>query len=76
LGSILNVLNYVVAVLLLSATFAISSTAANGGLALLAGIGATIILWGIGWIQVALFRGISAFFLMRGLAHLKSVSSV
>jgi hypothetical protein len=74
MGSVLNVLNHGLAVLLLSVTFALSSSAENGGLALLAGIGITVLIWGIGWIQVALLRGLSAFFLMRGLAHLKSVS--
>ena len=74
MGSVLNVMNHGLAVLLLSVTFALSSSAENGGLALLAGIGITLLIWGIGWIQVALLRGLSAFFLMRGLAHLKSVS--
>lgn len=74
LGSVLNVTNNVLAVILLSATFAISSSVENGGLALLAGIGIAVVVWGIGWIQVALLRGLSSFFLMRGLAHLKSVS--
>jgi hypothetical protein len=74
LGSVLNIANHVLAVLLLCATFALSSSIENGALALLAGIGLTMLVWGIGWIQVALLRGLSSFFLMRGLAHLKSVS--
>jgi hypothetical protein len=74
LGSVLNVANHFLAVLLMCATLAISSSAENGGLALLAGIGLTMVVWGFGWIQVALLRGLSSFFLMRGLAHLKSLN--
>ncbi len=60
-------MNYVLAVALLSATIAISSSAENGGLYLLGGLGATVFIWGIIWIQVAVLRGVSAFFLMKGL---------
>lgn len=74
LGSVLNIANHAIAVLLLCATFALSSSAENGGLALLVGIGLTMAVWGFGWIQVALLRGLSSFFLMRGLAHLKSLN--
>lgn len=74
LGSVLNIANHAIAVILLCATLALSSSAENGGLALLVGIGVTMAVWGFGWIQVALLRGLSSFFLMRGLAHLKSVS--
>ena len=74
LGSVLNIANHAIAVLLLCATFALSSSAENGGLALLVGIGLTMVVWGFGWIQVALLRGLSSFFLMRGLAHLKSLN--
>jgi hypothetical protein len=71
LGSVLNIANYVVAVIILSATFAIGTTAENGGLFLLGGFILAVLLWGVGWLQVAFLRGISAFFLMRGLSHLR-----
>ena len=71
LGSVLNIANYVVAVIILSATFAIGTTAENGGLFLLGGFILAVLLWGVGWLQVALLRGLSAFFLMRGLSHLR-----
>lgn len=73
LGSILNIANYTIAVLLSCATLALSSSAENGGLALLAGIGLTMVVWGFGWVQVALLRGLSAFFLMRGLSQLRTL---
>ena len=74
LGSVLNIVNYVVAVIILSATFAIGTTAENGGLFGLGGLLLAVVLWGAGWLQVAFLRGLSAFFLMRGLAQLKSLT--
>ena len=74
LGNVLNIVNYVVAVVILCVTFALGSTAENGGLFLLGGFILAVLLWGVGWLQVALLRGLSAFFLMRGLAQLKSLT--
>ena len=54
-------------------TFALGSTAANGGLFLLGGFILAVLLWGVGWLQVALLRGLSAFFLMRGLSQLRTL---
>ena len=71
LGNVLNIVNYVVAVVILCVTFALGSTAENGGLFLLGGFILAVLLWGVGWLQVALLRGLSAFFLMRGLSHLR-----
>ena len=71
LGNVLNIVNYVVAVIILCVTFAVGSTAENGGLFLLGGSILAVLLWGVGWLQVALLRGLSAFFLMRGLSHLR-----
>jgi hypothetical protein len=75
MGTVLNICNYGLAIILLCATFALSSYAENGGLALLVGFLITVLVWGLGWMQVALLRGLSAFFLMRGLAHLKSFAN-
>lgn len=74
LGNVLNIVNYVVAIFILCVTFAIGSTAENGGLFVLGGLLLAVLLGGAGWLQVALLRGLSAFFLMRGLAQLKSLT--
>lgn len=71
LGNVLNIVNYVVAVVILCVTFAVGSTVDNGGLFLLGGSLLAVLIWGAGWLQVALLRGLSAFFLMRGLSHLR-----
>lgn len=73
LGNVLNIVNYVVAVVILCITFAIGSTVDNGGLVLLGGSILAVLLWGVGWLQVALLRGLSAFFLMRGLSQLRTL---
>ena len=73
LGNVLNIVNYVVAVVILCVTFALGSTAENGGLFLLGGFILAVLLWGAGWLQVALLRGLSAFFLMRGLSQLRTL---
>ena len=69
LSSLLNVFNYIVAVVLASASFLLGTSGENGGLTLLLGLLTTLVVWVIGWIQVALLRGLSAFFLMKGLAQ-------
>ena len=74
LGNVLNIVNYVVAVVILCITFAVGSTAENGGLFLLGGSILAVLLWGVGWLQVALLRGLSAFFLMRGLSQLRTLN--
>ena len=73
LGNVLNIVNYVVAVVILCATFTLGTTAENGGLFLLGGFILAVLLWGVGWLQVALLRGLSAFFLMRGLSQLRTL---
>jgi hypothetical protein len=73
LGNVLNIVNYLVAVVILCVTFAVGSTVENGGLFLLGGSLLAVLLWGAGWLQVALLRGLSAFFLMRGLSQLRTL---
>lgn len=73
LGKVLNIVNYVVAVVILCVTFAVGSTVDNGGLFLLGGSLLAVLIWGAGWLQVALLRGLSAFFLMRGLSQLRTL---
>ena len=73
LGNVLNIVNYLVAIAILCVTFAIGSTVENGGLLLLGGSLLAVLLWGVGWLQVALLRGLSAFFLMRGLSQLRKL---
>ena len=73
LGNVLNIVNYMIAVVILCVTFALGTTAENGGLFLLGGFILAVLLWGVGWLQVALLRGLSAFFLMRGLSKLRTL---
>ncbi len=72
-GNVLNIVNYVVAVVILCVSFVVGSTAENGGLFLLGGSLLAVLLWGAGWLQVALLRGLSAFFLIRGLSQLRTL---
>lgn len=70
IGYWLNILNYAVAVLIIALAFFFGSQAANGGFTLLVGLLSALIIWGLGWIQIAIIRGISAYFLMKGLSEI------
>lgn len=74
IGSVLNVINYLIALIFLCASFIVASSGPNGGLVLGAGLLITALVWLAGWLQVAILRGLSAYFLMKGLAQKDSLS--
>lgn len=75
IGTVLNGINYGLAFVLLCASFLIGSSSPNGGFALAAGLLITALVWLAGWIQVAILRGLSAYFLMKGLAQQKAINT-
>ena len=75
IGDWLNILNYAVAALLVALAFFLGSQADNGGITLLLGLLSALIIWGIGWIQIAILRGISAYFLMKGLSEISKITN-
>ena len=67
IGDVLNTINYVAsAVLVVFVVIAISSKQIQGLYILFAAL-LILVLWAVAWIQTGFLRGISAFFLMKGL---------
>jgi membrane glycosyltransferase len=67
IGDVLNTINYIATgVLVIFVVIAISSKQIQGLYILAAGI-LILVLWAIAWIQTGFLRGLSAFFLMKGL---------
>jgi len=73
IGDTLNVLNYIfIGISVLGLIFLLFVGAASGWI-FLGAILVILIVWVISWIQTGLLRGISSFFLMRGLRELKDL---
>ncbi len=73
IGDTLNVLNYIfVGISVLILLFLFFAGAASGWI-FLGAILVIFIVWIVSWIQTGLLRGISSFFLMRGLRQLKDL---
>jgi hypothetical protein len=75
IGDTLNVLNYIfIGVIVLSLLVILFTGNASVWL-FLGAILFVLVVWIISWIQTGLLRGISSFFLMRGLRELKDLES-
>jgi hypothetical protein len=73
IGDTLNILNYVfIGIIVLSLFILLSAGNASVWL-FLGAILFVLVVWIISWIQTGLLRGISSFFLMRGLRELKDL---
>jgi hypothetical protein len=73
IGDTLNVLNYIfIAISALCLIFLFFASATSGWL-FLGAILVILIVWIVSWIQTGLLRGVSSFFLMRGLRELKDL---
>jgi hypothetical protein len=73
IGDTLNVLNYIFIGLSVLGSIFLFAAGATSGWIFLGSILVILIVWIISWIQTGLLRGISSFFLMRGLRELKDL---
>jgi hypothetical protein len=71
LGDVLNVFNYIVIGIALILLLAMVLVGSISGWLFLGSVLVIIIVWVISWIQSGILRGMSSFFLMRGLRELK-----
>ena len=70
IGDTLNVINYIFIGLSVLGLIFLFAAGATSGWIFLGSILVILIVWIISWIQTGLLRGISSFFLMRGLREL------
>lgn len=77
LGTVLNILNYIfpIAAFLILVYIVSWMGVDPGWLYFAIGIPVIAVSWLIGWFQIAFLRGLSAFFLMRGLSELNQSNS-
>ena len=73
IGDTLNVLNYIFIGIIVLALLIILFTGNASGWLFLGALLFVLVVWIISWIQTGLLRGISSFFLMRGLRELKDL---
>ncbi len=73
IGDTLNVLNYIFIGLSVMGLIFLFAAGATSGWIFLGSILVILIVWIVSWIQTGLLRGISSFFLMRGLRELKDL---
>lgn len=75
IGTVLNVINYILAVILFCVSLGLGTAPDASAAVLPLGLLITAIVWIIGWIQTAILRGLSAYFLMKGLAQQKAIDT-
>jgi hypothetical protein len=73
IGDTLNVLNYIFIGISVVGLLLLLIAGATSGWLFIGAILVVLIVWVISWIQTGLLRGISSFFLMRGLRELKDL---
>jgi type IV secretory pathway VirB6-like protein len=73
IGDTLNVLNYIFIGISVVGLLLLLFAGATSGWLFIGAILVVLIVWVISWIQTGLLRGISSFFLMRGLRELKDL---
>ena len=73
IGDTLNVINYIFIGLSVLGLIFLFAAGATSGWIFLGSILVILIVWIVSWIQTGLLRGISSFFLMRGLRELKDL---
>ena len=73
IGDTLNVLNYIFIGISILGLIVLFFAGATSGWLFIGAILVVLIVWVISWIQTGLLRGISSFFLMRGLRELKDL---
>jgi uncharacterized membrane protein len=67
IGDILNTINYVATTILIIFVFIAIFSNQIDGLYILFAVLIILVLWALAWVQTGLLRGVSAFFLMKGL---------
>jgi hypothetical protein len=75
IGDTLNVLNYIFIGIMILALILVAASGVASGMVFFYGILLILVIGVTSWIQAALLRGLSSFFLMRGLRELKDLQA-